>query len=200
MAAWFYVRNGDITAPHIQYNEYVQDFCILPTWRLLTDAGINTCASPTTRCWALTFRVKTSEWSQSKSKVCSEQVLVTWPLTYPMCQTPSKTQTNKRTKRQTDRRQESNITTIYNAHLHGESLQGDVIQSSLLVLRKQLVSGVRTREKMCLEHVYESWQCRCGTNVQWETVPGDQTSHTKCPVAELYSCPGYDKITTSSGT
>jgi len=22
-----------------------------------------------------------------------------------------------------------------------------------------------------------------GTNVQWETVPGDRTSHTKCPVA-----------------
>jgi len=24
----------------------------------------------------------------------------------------------------------------------------------------------------------------CGTNVQRETVPGDLTSHTKCPVAE----------------
>jgi len=28
---------------------------------------------------------------------------------------------------------------------------------------------------MCLEHVFKSWYCRCGTNVQWETVPGDRT-------------------------
>jgi len=33
----------------------------------------------------------------------------------------------------------------------------------------------------------------CGTNVQWETVQGDRTSYTKCPVAELKPCSGYDQ-------
>jgi len=38
------------------------------------------------------------------------------------------------------------------------------VQCSLLVLWKQLVSEVGTREQMCLEHVFE---CRCRTNVEW---------------------------------
>ena len=36
--------------------------------------------------------------------------------------------------------------------------------------------------------------------MQWHTVPDDRTSHTKCPVAELYPCSGYDQINTSSRT
>jgi len=37
-----------------------------------------------------------------------------------------------------------------------------------------------------LRVVYFFWPpCRCRTNVKWQTVPDDRTSHTKCTVAEL---------------